>query len=123
MTYINDMHYNFLHLYFLSDSPPSWVDMVKEEEKPRRSLTFAWETFQPCNKADDVTVEYEYELFSQKSNSVVQSGIIAESEITLSNLQSSNEYNFRVRVFYSNSFENDADSFSDWKSAINKRSG
>ena len=97
--------------------------MIKEEDKPRRSLTFAWESFQPCNKANDVAVKYEYELFSQESNSVVQSGIIAVSEITLTNLQSSNEYSFRVRVFYSNSYENDAGSFSDWKSAINKRSG
>ena len=107
----------------MSDSPPSWVDKIKEEYEPKRSLTFAWESFRPCNEANDVTVEYEYELLSKKSNLVVQSGIIAESEISLTNLEHSVEYNFRVRVFYSNVFEKNAVSSSDWSFAITGVSG
>ena len=72
---------------------------------------------------NDVTAKYEYELLSKKSNSVVQGGIIPESEITLTNLERSDEYTFRVRVVYSNAFKNNARSFSDWRSVINEKPG
>ena len=107
----------------MPDSPPSWVDNIKEEYEPQRSLTFAWESFRSCNEANDVTVEYEYELLSKKSNLVVQSGIIAESEISLTNLEHSVEYNFRVRVFYSDAFEKNAVSLSEWSFATTWVSG